>query len=102
MSLQEKCSQKEVMKMLEYVKKENGTEFTIEYFTAMNGKTLDCKIYRGHRQPRTDTQPPIEGHLLVSYYSAEDLDDVKQFISDKFCRGSELVSKDQSKLEDFK
>lgn len=85
---------------LEYVQKRNGREYTIEYFTAMNGKTIEANIYSGHRQPRTSTQRGVEGHLLVSGLCRRDLDEVKRYLSEKICR-EPVYSKDQRRLDDF-
>lgn len=86
--------------MLEYVQKKNGKEYTIEYFKAMNRVTIVANIYSGHRQPRTSTQKGVEGHLLVKNLPAKDLESVKEYISKKICR-EKVVSKDQTRMEDF-
>lgn len=87
--------------MLEYVRKNSGKEYTIEYFTAMNRKTIVANIYSGHRQPRTSTQKGVEGHLLVEGLCMKDLKSVKDYISEKICR-EKVIDKEQTRMEDFK
>ena len=85
---------------LKYVRKTTGREFTIDYRNVRNGG-INCNIYSGHRQPRTSTQKAVEGQLLVENLYMKDLECAIDYISKKICRGEELVSEDQTKLEAF-
>ena len=75
--------------------------YTIDYGVAMNGRTLDCKIYRGHRRPRTSNQEGVEGFLMVSHLPVKSLEDAKAYIDGRWYKGEKLSPKDQTKLEEF-
>lgn len=72
--------------------------YTIDYGVAMDGKTLDCKIYRGHRRPRTHNQEGVEGLLMVSYLPVESLEMAKAYIDRRWYKGEKSSPKDQTTL----